>query len=400
MGLQRRSLATLDNANGQLRQQLAAARGAAPGDGPSRAASAASDKTAPDQGPINWKMLAGQLEDMQRSGVNGDMRTMLRLQQRVQAMTQQELLTALDEIAALGLPAAACAMLEQMLIRPLILQDPELALTRFSERLKDATGLVCWQLADALREWAKKDAGKASTWFDQQIAAGNFDSKSLDGKSQSRMHFEGVLINVLLAADFPAADLRLGALPEDQRSEVMRNNLSFGSVKEDDHLAVAKLIRARVPASEQGDLFAQQASRLVQVGYAEVTDYLSRIEATPAERTACVEHAASSKLSSNNQQVTREDLDAMRAWADTQAPAATGHLTGNILANATQGIHPLGFAEAGELALQYGQASGNDEVLGTFLESWTARANKEAARALAAKISDEERRAAILKNLH
>jgi hypothetical protein len=34
----------------------------------------------------------------------GDMRTMMRFQQRLQAMTQEELVAALDEIGALDLP--------------------------------------------------------------------------------------------------------------------------------------------------------------------------------------------------------------------------------------------------------------------------------------------------------
>jgi hypothetical protein len=396
-GLQRRSLATIHRENELLQTRIAKARNPDPRTDPALAKSAASDRAAKDKGPINWKNLAGQLADMQQSGVNGDMRAMIRLQQRVQAMTQEELLAALDEIAVIKLPAASRAMLEQMLVRPLILMDPELVLTRFGDRLQDATGIMCWQLADALREWAKKDAGKAGTWFDQQIAAGKFDSKSLDGKSQSRMHFEGVLISILLTADPAIADQRLSALPDDQRSEVMRNNLSYGSVREEDHLALAKLIRARVPANEQAELFAQQASNLAQGGYAKVTDYLGRIEATPAERSACAERVAVSKLN-NSKQVTREELDTMRTWVGTQAPDATDRITGRILANATRGSHPLGFDEAAALALQYNRAGGNDDVLGSFLESWPASSNSEQARALAAKISDDERRERILKN--
>ena len=72
---------------------------------------------------------------------------------------------------------------------------------------------------------------------------------------------------------------------------------------------------------------------------------------------------------------------------------------GKVLANATLGGRQLEFAAAAELAVQYNQSGGSDEVLGTFLESWPAREHKDEARLLAAGITDEKRREEILKNL-
>ena len=395
-------MAAMEHENLVLQQHIAAARAAASGADPSRATADALDKTAKDKRPIDWRKIAGQFADMENGGMR-DMRTMIRFQQRLQAMTQQELIAALDEIATLNLPAESRAMLEQMLIGPLIQKDPELALTRFVDRLQDDHDSMGWQLSRALQEWAKKDVTKASAWFDQQIAAGKFDSKSLDGKNRSRMRFEGNLIGVLLSSDPAAAARRLGALPEDQRAEALRNNLGgWGqtTASAEDQLAMAKLVRDQVPAKDQAQIFGQQASRLVaQGGYAKVTEYLDRIAATPAERGVCVEQAATNKLWSNKEKLASADLDAMRAWAATQAPDATDRVTGKVLASAMQGNHKLDFSEAAGLAVQYGRTSGNDEVLGTFLESWPARNNKEQARALAAQIGDEKRRAQILKNL-
>ena len=400
VGLQRRSLAVLEQENGVLHQHLAAARAAAAD--PARAQADAPGQSAKDQRPIDWRKIADQFDDMQHGGLR-DMRTMMRFQQRLQAMSQQETLAALEEIATLDLPAASRAMLEQMLIGPLIQKDPEFALTHFIDRLQAGHDPIGWQLSRALQEWAKKDVVKAGAWFDQQIAAGKFDSKALDGKSQSRIQFEGNLIGVLIASDPAAAARRLGAMPEDQRGEILRNNAfgwGSGAATAADQLALAKLVRDQVPAKDQAQLFGQQASRLVsQGGYAKVTEYLERIAATPAERAVCVEQAATNKLWSNKEKLASEDIDALRAWSASQAPDATDSVTGKILATAMQCNHKLEFAEAAALAVQYGQASGRDEVLGTFLESWQARNNKEQARALAAQIADENRRAQILKNL-
>ena len=315
-------------------------------------------------------------------------------------MTKEELFAALDQIAALDLPAESRAWLEQMLVEPLDQKDPELALTRFIDRIQDRNSVVAWLLSSNYQEWANKDPAKAAAWFDQQIAAGKFDSKSLDGESRSRKRFEGALINVLLASDPDAAERRLGAIPEDQRGEVL-SQYQFQSLKEESQLAFAKLVRSQVPADEQADTLAQQASHLVsREGYSKVTEYLDRIEATPAERAECVEEAAESKLrNQDGKKVTRENLDEMREWVTTQAPESLGSITGKALGIATQGHQKMEFSEAADLAVQYNQTSDNDEVLTNFLESWLAHENREQARALAEKITDEKRREEILKDL-
>jgi hypothetical protein len=64
-----------------------------------------------------------------------------------------------------------------------------------------------------------------------------------------------------------------------------------------------------------------------------------------------------------------------------------------------QGSRKLDFSEAAELAVQYHDASDNDDVLLSFLNGWGARQNKEQARILAGKISDAKRREEILQNL-
>ena len=331
----------------------------------------------------------------------GDMRAMMKFQRRLQTMTQQEIVAALDEIAALDLPEQPRRMLEQMLIGSLVQKDPEFALTRYIDRLPDTRGGMGWQLSNAMQEWAKKDPAKATAWFDTQIAAGRFDSKSLDGKSQTRGQFEGNLISTLLASDPDAAARRLGAMPEDQRGEVL-GQYSSQPLKEENQLAFAKMVRDQVPEKDQAKALADQASRLVgDDGYAKVTGFMDRIAATPAERTACVEQAAESRIQSISYQkkVTREDLDTMREWTKTQAPDSTDKITGEALAGLLQNGRKMNFGEASELAVHYRETSGNDDVLTSFLDSWPARKNKDQARVLAEKISDDKRREEILTKL-
>jgi hypothetical protein len=401
LGSQHRSISTLEKESAVLRKAIAARSAtSSAGDSPSgRPASAA--KAAKDKEPLDWKKIAAQFDEMRQSGGMGDMRTMMKFQQRLQAMTQEELVAAFDEIGSLDLPTESRQMLEQMLLGPLVQKDPELALTKFIDRIQSDEGGMSWQLASAMQEWAKKDLSAAIAWFDRQIAAGKFDSKSLDGKSRNRLQFEGGLINVLLGSDPDAAGRRLAAMPEDQRDETL-SQFSFHQLKEDDQLAFAKLVRDQVPEKKQAEALAQQASRMVENDdYSKVTGFLDRINATPAERTVCVVEAAESGIRSisHRKKITREDLDTMRAWVATQAPESTGSVTGKALANASQGSRKMEFSEAAALADEYNTAAGNDEVLSAFLDGWPARQNKDQARVLAEKISDGKRREEILKKL-
>ena len=134
-------------------------------------------------------------------------------------------------------------------------------------------------------------------------------------------------------------------------------------------------------------------------GYNKVTEHLNRIQATPAERAVCVEEAAGCKIEqlSRNHKVTREDIDAMRAWATSQAPGTTDKATGIALATSTRSFNKMEFSEAAALATQYHEASGNDEVLTGFLMACVPEDSfKEDARVLAAKIFDVKRREEIL----
>jgi hypothetical protein len=400
LGTQRQSISTLEQQSVVLRKAIAARSSGTAEESP-QAKPPPPPKAANAKEPIDWKKIAEQFAEIRQAGGTGDMRTMIRFQQRLQALSKGELVAALDEIAALDFPAETRNMLEQMILGPLVEKDPELALTRFIDRLDDNDGSLSWQLSNAMQRWAKKDPAAAIAWFDQQIAAGKFDSKSLDGRSQSRIQFEGNLIHVLLGSDPDAAGRRLAGMPEDQRDDAL-SQFSFQPLKDQEQLAFAKLVREQVSEKDQPRTLAQHASRLVDKdGYSKVTEFLDRIQATPAERSASVAQAAESSIRtiSDQKKVSREDLDSMREWVTAQAPESTGRVTGSALANALQGSRKLEFAEAAELAVQYHEASDNDDVLSSFLAGWPARQNKQQARVLAGKISDAKRREEILQNL-
>ncbi len=405
IGGQRRSISTFETENALLQKHIAAAR-AAPEAGPSHGKPAPPAKTAKDKEPLDWKKIAAQLAVMQGNGGLGDMRAMLRFQQRLRAMTREELVAAVDEIATLDLSAEERRTFEPALMEAFVQKDPALALTQFVDRVQNSSGALTWQLSNALQQWAKKDPAKAAAWFDQQIAAGKFDSKALDGRSNSRKRFEASMIEVLLGSDLTAASRRLGAMPENQRSEVLEL-YSLQKLPQENQLAFATLVREQLAADAQARSLGKLASQQANAdGYTKVTEFLNRIDATPAERAACAGSAVHSKLQqlSRNKKIAREDIDTMREWITSQSPESTDKLTGSVLANSTLRNHKLEFSEAAALATRYHEASGSDDVLEGFLNGvltngGTITSHKEEARFLAGKISDPKRRDEILSML-
>ncbi len=397
---QLRSIAVLESDGGTLRKRISAALGT-PNFHPDSVASAHSVRNAATNDAIDWRDLSAKMLEMQNGGGMSDMRAMMNFQQRLLKMSKEEMIAALDQIAALDLSEDARQVLESMLIGPLIGKDPVLALQRYGDRIGDGENGMGWQLSNALRDWAKKDLAGATAWFDLQIANGKFESKTLDGKSEIRAQFEAALMDTLLSSDLEAASRRIAAMAEDQRREILQQ-ISFSALGPEDQKAYASLVRQLVPADEREGSFAYIASQLVDDnGFGKVSAFLDAVQASPEERVASAKQTAESQVEmlGNKGTLDRESLDSLREWLNRQAPGETDSITGKALAEAAQNQGKFTFSEASQLVLQYQQSTGSDDVLVSFLEGFSAHSNLEEAKQLAAMITDEARREEILKQL-
>ncbi len=330
-----------------------------------------------------------------------DQRVAMRFRQRMEAMSTAEIIAALDEIAALDLPPKVRENLEWTLLDSMARKDPAAALGLLESRGMIQSSLYQHLISGTLQAWAHKDLAAAGGWFDEQIAAGTYDSKALNGVSDSRHSLESAFIGILLGSSPEAAARRLAALPEDQRGDVM-HMYSLTIVPAENQLAHAVLIRAQVPEKDQAETIASQVPFLVKRGdYSAATAYLDRIAATPAERAASVMKAIRDMYPKNpySDKLSREDFNALREWAGSQSPESVDKVTAKALGDAAQGNRNLEFSTAADLAVEYSVQSGNDEVLAGFLTSHAAQRNKAVARDLAAKITDETRRAEVLNFL-
>ena len=392
LGNERRFTSLVEKRSSALKEALAARASGSGADAVGSKAKSA-DQLAQEKGPTDWKKLAAQMMERESSG---SLRNHLRIKEKFSALSKEELASALDEIATVEMPEEVRAKLQHLLLDLLCGQDPEFALTRHFGLADDQNSWTHHRLVEALASWAGKNPAAATAWLDQQIAAGKFDSKFLDGKNPTWMRFEAALIMALNSTDPAAAVARLKSLPEDQRTY----SLAGYSIDDKDQLAYANLVRNGLTEEAQAEVFGWRIQNMVsrEGGYIKVTEYLNRIQVTPGERVIYVQKAAACKIDdlSQEKKLTREDIDAMRDWTTSQAPGTTDKVTGFALGYST-GPGRMEFPKAAALATQYHEASGNDEVLIGFLMACAPEDSfKEDARVLAAKISDVKRREEIL----
>jgi hypothetical protein len=352
-------------------------------------------------GDIDWKTVARKMGSTTAIGLLPDSKMASDLQGRIAEMGTAELLAALDEIRRLGLGAGELGRLESMLFDSLLEKDPAQALQQFDDRIGNDDDAVGWQLSGAMAQWAKRDPVAAAAWFDQQIASGAFEAKSLDGRSQARLEFEGALAGELLANHADAAAARIAALPEDHRREALEQ-ISFSELDPEGMASYVGLIRELVPQDERAGSFTHVISDLVlNSGFDQVDQFLDLVRASPEERAVSAREAANARFGeiASGRPLTRQDMDAMRDWIEKQSPGSGDRVTGEALGDAAQDDGDFDFEAASGLALEYHRMSSNDELLVSFLESFAARSNAARAIHLANQIRDEQRRQEILEDL-
>jgi RNA polymerase sigma factor (sigma-70 family) len=398
-GTKYQALSAEERMNASLRAQLDAVGSMDP-------ATTSTSKFIGGDGAVDWKKLVEDL--LQQANSDGKSRAIRLFEAHWESLDSREMASKLQEIDTLDLSADELKALEKFLMDSLVKKDPGLGLSWVVAHHPDGDGSSDYDTT--FRLWAMKDLSGATEWLDREIAAGSFRSLSLDGTNEARSKFEQVLIELLIETDPAAVSNRLAAMPEEQRLTAMRDSW-LDALFTRDPTGYVKLIRQYLPPQGQLETFSWQAARLLANGdYPGATEYLNLIQATPEERTFCAGKAAEHKFNrmKADRPVTREDLDALREWVGSQAPAAVDDITGNVLATiaataylqgqSTYYDSKTGFGEAAALAAHYHEVSGNDVILINFLKTFGASRNKEQARVLAERISDETLRAKALKN--
>lgn len=313
-------------------------------------------------------------------------------------LSTDELLAGLEKTSAST--SFGDGVLKELLIEALIKKDPKLALDRLIGESDDSgRNVINRQLASAMRKFAEKDPAGANAWFDQAVADGVFKVKRLDGLNAAREELEGALVTSLLSSDPIAAAERLKAMPEDSRAAKL-NDYANRPIGKDQQVAFATMARELSPKSATS-LIANQANQLAgEGGLAAVSEFLTRIEATSAERARAAESAAARHLAEQARQaaIKPDDIDVMRRWVATEAPGSDDRATGSALNR----LAWKDFPTAAELVMRYHERCEGDEIVKSFLNGFTesdVERHRDEIRAVVEKIRDEALRNAYLKEL-
>jgi len=343
-------------------------------------------------GPIDWMSVLKQSEEPEQ-GV-GNMRAILRLQQRISSWSADEIVAALAEIRALDIGEEQRLRLEQMLIGPLGEKDPALAMELFAGQIGD---MGAWVLAATMDSWLTSDPTAAMAWFDQAVADGRFDSKALDGRSQSRLQFENTVISRLLKSNPAAAADRVATLPQRDRMELLgrlANNLQEPG-------QYISLVRSSLKNEQEvTQALTSAATTLAQRdSYQKASEFLTQAALTPEAYAKAIESTAVQRIQNFSWQrsITTTDIDEMRAWASAESPGSQDRLTGEALANVVGHGNRTTFEDAVEMVSRYQQTGGNDDVLYAFIDKAAHTQHRGKAQALIENISDPEQRQQLLE---
>lgn len=344
-------------------------------------------------GVIDWKQLIGEVEKNRefsdRSGV--------KLRKKFKAMDAFELKSALDEFAAIKMTQAVRNVLEIRLFQIVGTQEPEIALNHFIRFLHEEFD-ERWDLPKVFESWLVEDHQAAALWFEKEIAKGTFDRGPLDNTTDVRMEFEGKMLVAQLATDVTAAKARLAVLSEKQKKAVFSQSavlvLQPGTGK-----AFGELIREHIAEDQRANAFSVVAKSMVERdGLEKVSHFLKDIAPNQSEREVIVTEVSKCYLWELSSQKSLEvaDLAEMRSWLSQEVPTHMETITGRTLA--TLPFDRFEGSTEVDLIKKMHEESGSDDLLIGYLNIPKGIEVGEEL-ALAARITNEQKRSAITKRL-
>ncbi len=212
--------------------------------------------------------------------------------------------------------------------------------------------------------WTRQNLSAAAAWFDRQLTDETLDPVPGSGGNllDPKTSFESLLVRALAAHDPAAASKRLLSMSEATRAAAWHGDW-FSRLRTDQVKAVADFLRDH--SGGDPELWARAATgRLRQGTLAYAAEFLNTIEPSPDERSALVAESLRCRILEGDE--LRTSPGEARAWILEHAGHDADRLTGVALAQFAE-WHD--FAEMAQLALNYRNESGQDEVLVAFLKA-------------------------------
>ena len=320
-----------------MRQRIAAIE-ALPTDGPGATASELISKKEDrgpflDNGMIDWVILA-KLNSSNRGGMPRDIKSYIKVQQKLLSMEIEEIQKSLKLIARLELLPRERQGLEMMLASVMIEKDPQKALLYYEKYLGKNESGMSYQLRDAFGKWARKDPSAALAWFDTKRAAGAFNSKELDPNAGGAREFEAQGLSALLASDPAQVDARLQGLPEKEIRQLLSNSSLWNQNPGTDgnNKAYYDLVRRHLDDGGQKAVIGTSiAMAVIRNGdLSQASEKLAGADLTGAERTAAIDKVAQHYARPWDREPA--ELREVYTWAQTEDPDRAEELAGKTFA--------------------------------------------------------------------
>jgi RNA polymerase sigma factor (sigma-70 family) len=187
---------------------------------PTKAVKKVDSKSVQKVNSIGGKQLIAQVAEMLGNRYDQEDPTWNFLKQQISSLSKEDLVAALDEVAAQNFHFLSRYIINRDLLSALREIDPGLSLNRCGDLIINGDENLGDNLTRTLKEWGKKDPQQAGAWLDQQIATGKYDSKRLDSKNSLRNKLEATLIDALLIKNNASAKVRLKSLSTEDRDAI------------------------------------------------------------------------------------------------------------------------------------------------------------------------------------
>lgn len=291
-----------------------------------------------DNGTIDWVLLA-ELTASSQEGMPRNIKSIIKVQQKLLSMEVEDIQKSLKLIARLELSSKGRTALEMMLARVMIEKDPQKALVYYEKHLGENDSGMSYQLRDAFGNWARKDPIAALAWFDGKKAAGAFNSKELDPNAGSAQEFQAQVLGALLASDPAQVDARLQGLPKDEIRRMLSNSSLWNQrTGAESHIkAYHDLVRRHLDDEGQKAIIGTSiAMDVIRNGeLSQVSEKLAGSELTGAERAAAIDKVAQHYARPWDREPS--ELRDVYTWAQTEDPDRAEELAANAFA--TYGNH-------------------------------------------------------------
>lgn len=333
-----------------------------------------------------------------------DLRKMLKLQNQMEELSSAEISALLEETASSDLSEAEKVSVQGMLIQNLSLKDPKSAVLAGASLLDDsgAGNRNRGILNSAFNLWGAKDPRAAAVWFDEQLASGKFENKTLSDVNDVRVSFETGLVGTLLLQDPAAAEARLAALTPDERVATLTRGWNIPTTPEAQD-AFIRTTRNVLEEKEQAGVVASYAKKIADRGTLEdVSVFLTKSGSDGKERQQVVQQTASGQIvkevRESGKAPTLESTAAWRTWVRETSNGGASGIIGQSMGEALNS-NDFSFDEAASLLPQMVPAADRDEAVASFLDKARWRAKGDSAINLAQSIRDGPLRTRAMENL-